>query len=65
MEDNNITSTGEQIQDLIINCWITFRRFLILKNKSSSINRNHVNLEHWDISLGLLAPRATMMITEK
>ncbi|KAF6062761.1 UME domain containing protein [Candida albicans] len=58
VEDNNITSTGEQIQDLIIQLLDNISKiFLILKNKSSSINRNHVNLEHWDISLGLLAPQ--------
>lgn len=27
-----------------------------LKNKASSISRNHVQLQHWEISLGLLSP---------
>ncbi|EMG49561.1 Protein EFR3, partial [Candida maltosa Xu316] len=50
-------STGEQIQDLIIQLLDNISKiFLILKNKTSNISRNHVNLEHWDISLGLLAP---------
>ncbi|CCG21076.1 hypothetical protein CORT_0A06910 [Candida orthopsilosis Co 90-125] len=51
------TSSGERIHDLIVQFLDNISKiFLILKSKTSSISRNHVNLEHWDISLGLLAP---------
>lgn len=59
VDDTNPTITGEQIHDVIIQLLDNISKiFLILKNKTSSINRNHVNLEHWDISLGLLAPES-------
>ncbi|RCK63178.1 Protein EFR3 [Candida viswanathii] len=57
VDDNNPTVTGEQVQDVILQLLDNISKtFLILKTKPSSISRNHVNLEHWDISLGLLAP---------
>ncbi|CAI5756899.1 unnamed protein product [Candida verbasci] len=57
--DDNTNSTGENIHDLIIQLLDNISKiFMILKKQTSSINRNHVNLEHWDISLGLLAPES-------
>lgn len=51
------TSSSERIHDLIVQFLDNISKiFLILKSKTNSISRNHVNLEHWDISLGLLAP---------
>ncbi|KAI5960564.1 EFR3 [Candida pseudojiufengensis] len=59
VDNSNQTTSGERIHDLIIQFLDNISKiFLILKNKTSSINRNHVNLEHWDISLGLLAPES-------
>ncbi|CAK9435703.1 uncharacterized protein LODBEIA_P04300 [Lodderomyces beijingensis] len=57
--ETQTAASGERIQDLIIQFLNNVSKiFHILKNNTSSINRNHVNLEHWDISLGLLAPES-------
>lgn len=57
VDSSEQTSSSERIHDLIVQFLDNISKiFLILKNKTSTISRNHVNLEHWDISLGLLAP---------
>lgn len=57
VDETNPTITGQQIHDVIVQLLYNVSKiFLILKNKPSSISRNHVNLEHWDLSLALLAP---------
>ncbi|KAI3406813.2 EFR3 [Candida oxycetoniae] len=57
--DHIATVSGERAHDLIIQLLDNISKiFRILKNNTSSISRNHVNLEHWDISLGLLAPES-------
>ncbi|EGW30964.1 uncharacterized protein SPAPADRAFT_56898 [Spathaspora passalidarum NRRL Y-27907] len=56
-ENQLTTYTGEQVFDLIIQLLDNITKiFQILKSSSSTISRNHVTLEHWDISLGILAP---------
>ncbi|KAG5417549.1 EFR3 [Candida metapsilosis] len=57
VDSSEQTSSSERIHDLIVQFLDNISKiFLILKSKTSTISRNHVNLEHWDISLGLLAP---------
>lgn len=57
--EGNQSASGEKVHNLIVQFLDNISKiFLILKNKTSSISRNHVNLEHWDISLGLLAPES-------
>lgn len=48
---------GEKIHELIVTLLTDITTiFSDLKKKPSSITRNRVNLEHWDVSLAILSP---------
>ncbi len=52
-----VTPDGDKVF-LLVNTLLSDISMILntLKNKASSISRNHVQLQHWEISLGLLSP---------
>lgn len=52
-------TSPEQIHSLIVQFLTNISKiFTILRSKTSSINRNHVNLEQWEHVLDILAPES-------